>query len=283
MNYSMRLKSELIADAPRAACCKAAYARGLFLNAAQTKTGNILVSASSLDARMELARLYRDLYRGEALMDRHTLLFSSKKLYQLLTESEFTPRCAHCSAHFLRGAFIVAGTMTDPQKSYQLEIKAEEREGVALLLDIFEENGWAPKTRAHRTGTGVYVKNSAAIEEILTFLGANNALFELMNAKIMRGIRNEENRATNCVTRNITRSVNAAGRALEAIEVIRASLRFETMPSELRETATLREELPAASLFELAKAHNPPLTKSGLNHRLQKIIAFSDSLAEHKK
>ena len=173
--------------------------------------------------------------------------------------------------------------MTDPQKSYQLEIKAEEREGVALLLDIFEENGWAPKTRAHRTGTGVYVKNSAAIEEILTFLGANNALFELMNAKIMRGIRNEENRATNCVTRNITRSVNAAGRALEAIEVIRASLRFETMPSELRETATLREELPAASLFELAKAHNPPLTKSGLNHRLQKIIAFADSLAEHKK
>lgn len=282
MNYSMRLKSELIAGAPHAACCKVAYARGLFLNAAQTKTGNVLVSASSLDARMELARLYRDLYRGEALMEGHTLLFSSKKLYQFLTETTFTPRCAHCRAHFLRGAFIVAGTMTDPQKSYQLEIKAEEREGAELLLSVFNENDWAPKIRSHRSGTGVYVKNSATIEEILTFLGANNALFELMNAKIMRDIRNEENRATNCVTRNITRSVNAAGRALESIEVIRAAMRFDTLPAELRETAVLREEFPAASLFELARAHNPPLTKSGLNHRLQKIIAFADSLAEYK-
>ncbi len=282
MNYSMRLKSELILGAPRKACCKAAYARGLFLNAAQTKSGNILLSVSSLDARMEIARLYRDLYRGEALMERNTLLFSSKKLYDFLTKTEYTPHCAHCAAHFLRGAVIAAGTMTDPQKSYHLEIKAEEGEGAEFLSRVLLENGWAPKQRTHRTGTGIYIKNSAAIEEILTFLGATNALFELMNAKIVRDIRNEENRATNCVTRNITRSVDAAGRTLEAIERIRAAMRFETLPSELAQTARLREEMPAASLFELAKAHNPPLTKSGLNHRLQKLISFADSLQKEK-
>lgn len=278
MNYSMRLKSELIAGAPHKACCKAAYTRGLFLNAAQTKSGNILLSISSLDARMEIARLYRDLYHGEALMERNTLLFSSKKLLDFLTKNEYVPQCAHCDSHFLRGAFIAAGTMTDPQKSYHFEIKTEEQEGAELLSRILLKNSWLSKQRVHRAGIGNYIKNSASIEEILTFLGATNALFELMNAKIVRDIRNEENRATNCVTRNITRSVDAAGRALEAIEKIRYAMRFEALPSELAQTAALREEMPAASLFELAKAHNPPLTKSGLNHRLQKLIAFADSL-----
>ena len=91
------------------------------------------------------------------------------------------------------------------------------------------------------------------------------------NAKIARDIRNEENRATNCVTRNIGKTVNASRRVCLAVEEIRAQGKFETMPAELRETARLRTEHPEANLVELAAMHSPPITKSGVNHRLRRL------------
>jgi len=280
MNYSLQLKEELIAGAPRRVCCKKSYMRGLFLNAARTKSGAIVLAPSALCARHECARVYRELYRAEALLDGRRMLFSSDRLYQELTEMSPSFDCPRCAAHFLRGAFIGAGSVTDPEKGYHLEFKVFEEEGRVILTSLFEEYGWRAGARAHRDGVGIYFKSSAVIEEILSALGANNALFALMNAKIARGIRNEENRATNCVAKNISKSVAASGRVLEAIASIRAATRFETMPEELCETAILREENPDASLSDLAKLHNPPLTKSGLNHRLQKIISFADHLSK---
>ena len=278
MNYSLQLKEELIAGAPRRACCKKAYFRGLFLNAAQTKGGAVVLSLASFAARQECARVYRELYRSEALIDANTMLFSSERLYQDLTTTAPALCCERCAVHFLRGAFVSAGSVTDPEKGYHLEFKVYEEEGRTFLTSLLLQHGWQAKCRIHRAGFGVYFKNSAVIEEILSALGANNALFALMNAKIARGIRNEENRATNCVAKNISKSVAASGRALEAIAAIREAARFDALPQELRETAVLREENADASLSDLAKLHNPPLTKSGLNHRLQKIIAFSDAL-----
>lgn len=278
MNFSLALKEELIGAAPHRACCQKAYLRGLFLNAAQTKSGAVVLRLSALAPRREASRLYRGIYKKEALMDGTTLFCSSSRLLaDLLSPPAFT--CKDCALQYLRGAMITAGSVTDPEKSYHLELRVKEEEGVCLLRSLLAENGWQAKERTLREGGfGLYFKSSDIIEEILTSLGANNALFALMNAKITHDIRNEENRATNCVARNISKSVGASGRALEAIAVIRLAARFEQLSSELRETAALREENPDASLFDLAKLHNPPLTKSGLNHRLQKIITFADTL-----
>ncbi len=278
MNYSLQLKEELIANAPRRACCKKSYMRGLFINAAMTKSGAIVLSPTALSARHECARIYREIFRAEALVDGRKMLFSSDKLYRELTEGAPLFSCPRCKAAFLSGAFVTAGSMTDPEKGYHLEFKVFEEEGRALIESLFEEHGWHLRARVHRDGVGLYVKSSAVIEEILSALGANTALFALMNAKIERGIRNEENRATNCVAKNISKSIAASGRVIEAIARIRAAARFEALPQELCETAYLREQNPDATLFDLAKLHNPPLTKSGLNHRLQKIVAFADNL-----
>jgi DNA-binding protein WhiA len=249
--------------------------RGLFLNAASTKSGAVVLSPSSLCARMECARVYRELYRTEALVDGRTMLFSSERLYRELTEAACSFSCPRCAAHYLRGAFLSAGSITDPEKGYHLEFKVFDEESRVQLQKLFEAYEWQASYREHRNGVGIYFKKSAVIEEILSTLGANNALFTLMNAKITRGIRNEENRATNCVARNISKSVAASGRVLDAIARIRAAARLEALPEELRETVVLREENPDATLSDLARLHNPPLTKSGLSHRLQKIMALS--------
>ena len=282
MSYASLLREELIAGAPRKGCCRKAYLRGLFLNAAATKSGKILLTVSSLAARHEIARVFRHMYRREALAERSTLLFSGDVLYRELTESAPEFACDGCAKAFLRGAFVAAGTATDPEKSYHFEIRAADDEARDRLFIAFAALEIPCKVRPLAEGFGVYVKNGAHLEDLLAAIGSHEAYFHLVNTRITRDIRNGENRATNCVTNNISKSVGAAARVTEAISAIRAARRFEELPDELRITAILREENPDASLAALAALHNPSLTKSGLNHRLQKIIAFAEALTAKK-
>lgn len=280
MNFSLRLKAELIEGAPRGGCCKAAYLRGLFLDAAQTSKKGIVLRIASVDVRQECARVFREMYRREALMDGSTVLFASDALYEELTQAPPIFACPHCAAHFLRGVLISCGSVTEPTRGYHMEYRLSDAENLPLLADtllMLDEN-WKGKSRATARGVSLYFKNSTVIEEILTLLGANNALFALINAKIERDIRNAENRATNCVMKNIGKTVDAASEVCAAVETIRIAAKFDSLTTELQETATLRVANPNASLSELAKMHNPPITKSGLNHRLQKIIQFAANL-----
>lgn len=280
MNFSLTVKNELIAGAPRSACCKRAYARGLFFDMAQTRDRTLVLTLSSADARREAMRLYRDLYRKEALMDQNRLLFSSEQLYAELTGGADFFICEHCRHHFLRGLLISVGSVTDPEKAYRLEIRLRDPENLPFLASFFAEHGWKPNCRTIPGGVCLGFRKSETIEDILAFAGASQGVFNYINAKIAKEIRNTENRATNCVTRNIKTSVGASGRCCEAISYLKARGKLETLPEELRETAHLRAEYPDASLSELAVLHNPSITKSGLNHRLQKIMEIAASVKE---
>lgn len=277
MNYSLSLKEELIESAPHSACCKKAYAAGLLYDLREMRENCLVLVISSAAARKECVRVYREQYKREALLNGSVMLFASEKLYAAYKNPPVFC-CPACRAHFLRGTMIACGSVTDPRKAYHLEFRIANAEKIPFLADFLSEMGWVPKSRNIEGGVGLYFKKNLIIEEILSTVGANNALFSLINAKIARDIRNEENRATNCVTRNISKAVDAAGRCCLAIEKIRAASRFDALMPELRETARLRLENPEISLLELAQLHNPPITKSGLNHRLQKIIAFAESI-----
>ena len=277
MNYSLLLKQELIDGAPRAACCKHAYAAGLLFDLRELRENCLVLVVTAAASRRECARVYRDLYRREALMDGSVMLFSSEKLYATYRQPpEF--RCKHCRVNFLRGLLVSCGSVSDPEKSYHAEFRLANAEKVSVAASFFEEMGWSPKCRQIEGGVGLYFKRSAVIEEMLSTVGANNALFAMMNAKITRDIRNEENRATNFVTSNISKTAGAAAKCCQAIERLREASRLELLSEELRETALLRLENPDVSLAELASLHEPPITKSGLNHRLQKIMAAAEEI-----
>ena len=120
------------------------------------------------------------------------------------------------------------------------------------------------------------------ISDILYFLGAVGPSFEYANAGIEKEIRNNENRATNCVTKNIYKSVSASKKQIDAIEKLIATHKFDALPEELKQTALIRLENEEASLMELALMHNPPISKSGLNHRLKKICEEADLIQTTK-
>lgn len=273
MNYSLLLKEELIDGAPRGKCCRRAYAQGLLYDVRELRENCLVLVLSGAAARRECAQAFREQYHRTALLNGSVLLFPSEALYADFRNPPVFA-CPHCAANFLRGLIVSCGSATDPTKAYHLEFRLSNPEKVPFLAELLEEQGWHAGCRKLKGGgLGIYVKNSVIIEEMLTLMGANKALFELMNAKIKREIRNSENRITNCETSNIARAVDASARVREAIEVLVRTDRLAALPAELRETATLRAENPAASLKELAYLHNPPITKSGLNHRLQKILA----------
>lgn len=191
-------------------------------------------------------------------------------------------RCGTCPASFAGGLFVSFGSVTDPDKQYHLELSFEtgaERDAAGkILLDA----GVSMKFGQRGTRYLLYIKSSSDIEDFLAFTGATHAAFDLMNAKIVREVRGNANRQMNCDMANISKSLASAQKYTDAIsEVFRKGYEIR-LSDELRQTAQLRCENPQASMAELGQLHNPPITKSGVKHRLDKILRFYEGLGEEE-
>ncbi len=183
--------------------------------------------------------------------------------------------CAGCEAAYLRGVFLSAGNVTDPKTYYHLDMVLSEDDMAEEFGYFLENMGLSPKHTARKGMPVLYYKESEAVEDFLTVIGAKKAAFAIMDAKIYKDLRNNANRVSNCELANLGKSVDAATVQYEAIKDLMEEDRFSLLPVELQQTARLRYENPELPLKDLAALHTPPLTKSGLNHRLKKILDFS--------
>lgn len=183
---------------------------------------------------------------------------------------------------WLRGAFLSAGSMSDPEKSYHLEWickTKEDAEGIVQLSKRFEIHGRITERKGRFV---VYLKDSTEIVDMLNVLGAHKSLMEMENVRILKEMRNGVNRQFNCDTANIKKIVKAAGRQVEDIRYIAAQTGLEKLPPALREMAEIRLEYPDVSLQELGEYLDPPVGKSGVNHRLRKLSVIAENLREGK-
>lgn len=185
-------------------------------------------------------------------------------------------RCPSCTRAFLSGAFISSGVAIEPEKRYSLEFSVKGEGRAELLSRLLCLNVGAPGCVDRRGRIGLYYKENELISDILSYMGASKAAYRVINAYVGHAIKNQENRATNCVLSNIKKSVSAIRRQIDAIEKIKATGRFERLEEELKYTANLRCEYDSASLSELAALHEPSISKSGLNKRLERIMTFAD-------
>ena len=181
-------------------------------------------------------------------------------------------KCSECAHAFLRGVFIAVGHINNPDKSYHAEFSVPN-EVRAMRLSAFLSSELAePKTVDRKGKIGVYYKRNMVITDLMYYLGGMKMAFEYSDACIMKDIRNRENRATNCVASNISKSVGVSQKHISAIEELTRTGRLFKLPEEIRYTARLRAENPSATLSELARLHEPPISKSGLNRRLNRIL-----------
>lgn len=181
-------------------------------------------------------------------------------------------------AAFLRGAFLACGTVTDPNKDYHLEFSCPTRR-LARDLNMLLRRESALSLEAgiiERKGDSVvYLKGSEHIVDLLTYLGAQQASMELIQVKMLKEVRNYVNRTTNFTTANIGKTASAAAQQLSAIQKIESKLGLDGMPEELSELARLRLENPEMSLRELGENLSEPISRSGVNHRLKRIMEIA--------
>lgn len=189
---------------------------------------------------------------------------------------EINNRC--CKRAYIRGCFMATGSISDPDRSYHLEITFPNlllaEEYIALLKEFKIESRHI-RRKGHYL---VYLKEGQEIVDFLNVIGAHNALMKLENIRIMKDMRNQVNRIVNCETANLEKTVNASLRQVENIKFIAEMRGLESLPKNLCEIACLRLENPDVSLVELGQMLNPILSKSGVNHRLKKIDNIAESI-----
>lgn len=176
-----------------------------------------------------------------------------------------------CRRAFLRGAFLASGSMSNPENSYHLDIGCGTEERAQQIREIMETLGIPAKVIFRKNQWIAYLKDSEAIVDMLGNMGASNALMEMENQRILKEMRNNVNRQVNCETANIHKTVSAAVRQIEDIRFLEQTVGFKSLPPSLAEMAQLRLEYPNATLVELGKYMDPPVGKSGVNHRLRKL------------
>ena len=187
---------------------------------------------------------------------------------------------ACCRRAFIRGAFLAAGSISAPEKFYHFEIvcptepKAEQLKNIIATFDI--EAKIVPRKKYYV----VYIKEGSQIVDILNVMEAPVSLMELENIRIVKEMRGSVNRQVNCETANINKTVSAAVKQIEDIRFIQSVAGLSGLPESLQEMARIRLERPEATLKELGEALEPPVGKSGVNHRLRKLSLVAEELRQ---
>lgn len=189
---------------------------------------------------------------------------------------------ACCRRAFIRGAFLAAGSMSDPEKSYHWEIVCLDNAKAEQLKEIINSFGLDAKIVPRKKCYVVYLKEGSQIVDILNVMEAHVALMSLENVRILKEMRNSVNRQVNCETANINKTVNAAVKQAEDIKYIENTVGFQALSPGLREIAELRLQYPDMALKELGELLDPPVGKSGVNHRLRKIGNIADEIRQSR-
>jgi len=292
MSFSADAKAELCRVPLNRDCCAVAEAYGALLYAYQFSPMELRVITASAPFARRLPRLLKKAFgldfdqRTEGA--KHTLSVTDPdKLRRIFETFGYDPDSAlvsHvnlgvleedcCRAAFIRGAFLAGGSITDPAKRCHLELVTDHKNVAGETVSLLQEMGFSPRVTARAGHQVIYFKQSEAAEDFFTTIGASGAAMELMSAKVEKEMRNAINRQINCDSANADKIVSAAQAQMEKIRALDREVGLENLPAELSALALLRIANPEASLADLAKLSDPPASKSGINHKMRKLMAY---------
>lgn len=285
MSFSSDVKKELLGQVPRSRHCQLAELAGIInMDGAIDKDTGCLV----LESENELViNKYEVLMKKAFSVDAGSPLTQSdtKRIMSALKLEKpgyaadgliLMQTC--CKRAYLRGVFMAAGSISNPQKSYHFEIVCKSSSQAEQIQEILKGFDTDAKIVGRKSHYVVYLKEGSNIVDCLNVMEAYVSLMNLENVRILKEMRNSVNRKVNCETANIKKTVNAAVKQIEDIELIRDKTGLEKLPDVLNETARLRLEYPEATLKELGGYFDPPVGKSGVNHRLKKLSAIAEEL-----
>ncbi|MBR4235621.1 MAG: DNA-binding protein WhiA [Clostridia bacterium] len=185
-----------------------------------------------------------------------------------------------CRDAFIKSAFLITGCISNPEREYSLTLSCAGEETALWLKELLHARSMKAETNLRRGRFIVYMKDAESISVLLTVTGAHTARLKLENTRIMKELRNNTNRLTNCDSGNIEKTVRTAARQIADITYLAETVGMDKLPAWARETASLRLENPDTPLSELARLTDPPIGKSGLNNRLRRLSEMAEKARE---
>lgn len=177
----------------------------------------------------------------------------------------------------IRGTFLGGGSVNNPEKKYHMEVILSTIKNTQIVKQILLEQNIQTKELTRENSSSLYIKEGEQISRYFAFIGANTTVLKFEEIRVIRDMKNNINRKVNCETANITKTVNASVKQIEAIKILKEKKKFESLPDNLKEIANLRIENPVATLLELGQMLQNPIGKSGVNHRLNLIIQIAEN------
>ena len=292
MSFSGKIKEELSRH-----CAKARHCNLAELSAIVEMTGDFRTNDDGrccLEIRTENLGVARKSFtllkktfniRTDVVIRRNTIKGSSSyHIYargeELLAVRQAIVQAVCCKRAYIRGAFLAAGSVSDPEKFYHLEIVCATEPKAKQIRSIMATFGIEARIVVRKRHYVVYIKEGNQIVDMLNVMEAHRSLMEFENVRILKEMRGNVNRQVNCETANINKTVSAAISQIEDITYIRDRLGFESLPDGLAQIARARLMKPEATLKELGEDLDPPVGKSGVNHRLRKLSELAGKLRD---
>jgi DNA-binding protein WhiA len=292
MSFSSDVKQQLCKVQTDCEFCPAAELAGILETAGNIQEEKIRIVTENKDVAEKIKGLFEACFGFsiESQRANHCYIFLLKEENQIANvkealafdeDLEETTPFACCVASYIRGAFLGSGSISDPHKGYHLEFDMKKNSN--RLYEALIKKEISAKLVQRKGHDILYIKEYEVIASILGMMGACNAVMEVYNVQIEKEMRNSINRQVNCETANVDKVVRASVRQMEAIEKIHRAGRFSALPDTLQEMARIRQEYPEDSLKELGERLKKPIGKSGVNHRLNRLIEIAAGIQEGKR
>lgn len=288
MSFSLNVKEELEKVIPNSRHCQVAELAAIIhfgckigMNNGSPEKVTIISENSSVSRKYFTLLKKTFIINGiaEKILQAVKVLDESGHLHSLAEEvNPVLLKNSCCRRSFLRGAFLCLGSMSDPNKGYHLEFVCEYEawaEQIRQMIGSFDIEARIIRRKKYYV---VYLKEGAGIVDLLNVMGAHRCLMQLETLRVEKEVRNSINRQVNCEAANITKTVNAANKQIEDIKLLQKHYGLSNLPENLRQMAEIRLEHPESSLQELGGFLNPPVGKSGVNHRLRKLSEMAEKI-----
>ena len=290
MSFTTDQKDLILSEHIRTSCCLKALFEGVLFSCGFLKNDEVHLIVPK-DIAPYLQNYANDLFSimfenvavlpGGKKIEVSMHSASSKRFIQSFQDGVLSPseKCAMCFSYFLKGVFLTCGMVSDPSIEFRIEFTLLRQDSrIGAFVDLIREYGIELKETKRHGQIVLYTKRSSSLEDFFALANMNQVTFALMNYKIEHEIRNNANRISNCEMSNIEKAVTASSRHLAVITELSEAGLLSSLPEELEQTARLRLENPDLSAAQLAAMMTPAITKSGLVHRLNRIIKMANEM-----
>lgn len=279
MSFSSEIKKVICKTVYKCPGCRRAELAGFFVFPARLRMCAQNVSCAVSDTAVRVSAALKNELGLDCVADGRRLILTDtdcNTIADSLSDQDVINSC--CRLSYIRGAFLATGSVTDPEREYHLEFRTNSFNEADFLLDLLLSFGFNPKGARRRDKKIIYLKENNQIADLVGYLSDGRAGLEILSVQVEKEMKSSAQRRVNCDSANLSKQAKASAIQISAIKRIKKARKWSRLPQVLQEMGELRLKNPDLSLEELGEHADPPIGKSGVNHRLKRIIEYAETI-----